>query len=317
MYRIISPNRQDYFAKKGGFAMALSACNTETDSAGRELTVHGTAAFPIACYHDDLEAAPVPWHWHEELELLIASEGGVLAAAAGEKYTLAEGDGLFINAGVLHADWPLAVGRCRLHSVVFHPRLVGGSPDSVFWQKYLQPLLTDPSRPCAVLRRSVDWQRETMGCMERAFRAVVNEIPGYEFKTRAALSEMMYLLVTRAPATRAVPKKALRSADRIKTMLQFVQTHYAEDLTVEQIAASASISPSECLRCFHDMIGTTPNQYLRGQRLQRAAELLCGQVTAIAAQCGFEDSSYFARSFRQLYGCGPTEFRRRTLRAGQ
>ena len=56
------------------------------------------------------------------------------------------------------------------------------------------------------------------------------------------------------------------------------------------------------------------------QRLQRAAELLCGttlQVTAIAAQCGFEDSSYFARSFRQLYGCGPTEFRRRTLRAGQ
>ena len=77
MYRIISPNRQDYFAKKGGFAMALSACNTETDSAGRELTVHGTAAFPIACYHDDLEAAPVPWHWHEELELLIASEGGV------------------------------------------------------------------------------------------------------------------------------------------------------------------------------------------------------------------------------------------------
>lgn len=202
--------------------MALSACNTETDSAGRELTVHGTAAFPIACYHDDLEAAPVPWHWHEELELLIASEGGVLAAAAGEKYTLAEGDGLFINAGVLHADWPLAVGRCRLHSVVFHPRLVGGSPDSVFWQKYLQPLLTDPSRPCAVLRRSVDWQREAMGCMERAFRAVVNEIPGYEFKTRAALSEMMYLLVTRAPATRAVPKKALRSADRIKTMLQFV-----------------------------------------------------------------------------------------------
>ena len=169
--------------------MALSACNTETDSAGRELTAHGTAAFPIACYHDDLEAAPVPWHWHEELELLIASEGGVLAAAAGEKYTLAEGDGLFINAGVLHADWPLTAGRCRLHSVVFHPRLVGGSPDSVFWQKYLQPLLTDPSRPCAVLRRSVDWQREAIDCMERAFRAVVNEIPGYEFKTRAALSD--------------------------------------------------------------------------------------------------------------------------------
>lgn len=64
----------------------------------------------------------------------------------------------------------------------------------------------------------------------------------------------------------AMPKKALRNADRIKTMLQFIQEHYAEDISVEQVASSASISPSECLRCFHNMIGTTPNQYLRDQR---------------------------------------------------
>ena len=94
--------------------MALSACDTTTDAAGRELTAHGTAAFPIACYHDDLAAEPVPWHWHEEVEMLIASEGRVLAAAAGEKYQLDEGDGIFINAGVLHTDWPLNAGRCRL-----------------------------------------------------------------------------------------------------------------------------------------------------------------------------------------------------------
>mgnify|MGYP000197470370 FL=1 len=142
--------------------MGLQTCGLNRNHAQKELQPHGTVEFPCAAYasrHTDAPGDTIPWHWHEELELLIASEGGVLAAAAGEKYTLAEGDGLFINAGVLHADWPLAVGRCRLHSVVFHPRLVGGSPDSVFWQKYLQPLLTDPSRPCAVLRRSVDWQR--------------------------------------------------------------------------------------------------------------------------------------------------------------
>ena len=86
------------------------------------------------------------------------------------------------------------------------------------------------------------------------------------------------------------------------------------DLTVEQIAASASISPSECLRCFHDMIGTTPNQYLRDQRAQRAAELLCGtglRVTEIAMQCGFQDASYFARAFKKRTGETPTQYRRR------
>ena len=40
--------------------MALSACNTETDSAGRELTVHGTAAFPIACYTTIWKLPPYP-----------------------------------------------------------------------------------------------------------------------------------------------------------------------------------------------------------------------------------------------------------------
>lgn len=158
--------------------MALSLCRTTVDDSARELMEHGTAAFPIACYHDDLQAEPVPWHWHEELEVLVVSEGMILATAGGEKFRLEKGEGLFINAGVLHGDWPLNAGSCRLHRMVFHPRLVGGNPDSVFWQKYLQPLLTDPSRPCAVLRPTVDWQHEAIEDMERAFRAVVNEIPG-------------------------------------------------------------------------------------------------------------------------------------------
>lgn len=293
--------------------MALSDCLTETDAAGRELALHGTAPFPVACYHDDLAAVAVPWHWHEELEVLVVSEGTVLAAAGAEKYTVRQGDGVFVNAGVLHADWPAAPGGCRLHSLVFHPRLVGGSTDSVFWQNYLQPLLSDAARGCACLRREVDWQRQALTAAERAYQAMVLEEPGYEFRVRAALSEMVFLLVSHAPAGRELPKKALRNADRIKTMLQFIQTHYAEDIRLADIAASAAISASECLRCFHDMIGTTPNRYLRRYRAQRAAELLCGtglRVTDIALQCGFQDESYFARAFRQEYGCGPTEYRR-------
>jgi len=127
--------------------------------------------------------------------------------------------------------------------------------------------------------------------------------------------EMAYPAVLNMLDLAGIP---LRSADRIKQMLQYIQDHYAEDVSVDQIAASASISASECLRCFHDMIGTTPNQYLRDRRAQRAAELLCGtglSVTEIAGQCGFQDGSYFARSFRQVCGCGPTAYRRKARRA--
>lgn len=149
----------------------------------------------------------MPWHWHEDLEVLVVTEGTVLAAAGGEKCALPVGDGIFINAGVLHADWQASAVPCRLRSMVFHPRLVGGSADSVFWQKYLQPLLTDPTRPCAVLHREIPWQRQALEAMEQAYRAVVNEVPGYEFKARAALSEMIWQLVTHAPSARPIPKR--------------------------------------------------------------------------------------------------------------
>lgn len=74
--------------------MALSLCRTTVDDSARELMEHGTAAFPIACYHDDLQAEPVPWHWHEELEVLVVSEGMILATAGGEKFRLGKGEGL-------------------------------------------------------------------------------------------------------------------------------------------------------------------------------------------------------------------------------
>ena len=124
-------------------------------------------------------------------------------------------------------------------------------------------------------------------------------------------------------ATTAI-NKAVSAAGEAKDAADAARTSVIEyrqlsDDCKAKIAASAAISPSECLRCFHDMIGTTPNQYLRDQRTQRAAELLCGtglQVSEIAAQCGFQDASYFARAFRQVYGCGPTEYRRKARRAG-
>lgn len=292
-------------------------CPAATDAAGRELARHGSAPFPVASYDDDLAALPVPWHWHEELELILATEGLLLVDAGQEKHTLCPGQGLFINAGVLHAVEPAAPGPCRLHSLVFHPRLVGGAPGSVFWQEYLQPLLTDATRGSIPLAPQLAWQAQVMQATGQAYRQMAEQAPGYAFGVRAALSQAVFLLCHHTCPTQPPPQRALRNAGRVKTMLQFIQAHYAEPLTIREIAASAAISVSECLRCFHEVIGATPIQYLRQYRVQRAAELLCGtglRVTDISLQCGFSEVSYFARAFRQVYGLGPSEYRRR---AGQ
>ena len=64
--------------------MALSACGpVSTDQQGRELVEHGTALFPVACYHDNISEAGVPWHWHDELEVLVIETGSARVSVNG------------------------------------------------------------------------------------------------------------------------------------------------------------------------------------------------------------------------------------------
>lgn len=294
--------------------MALGTCNNPVDSQGRELVEHGTTAFPIACYYDDLSKDSVPWHWHEELEAAVITEGSALVAAGNEKYTLYPGDGFFINSGILHGCWNADTSACRFHSLVFHPRLVGGSLDSVFYQSYVQPLTENCGLESLLLKPEIPWQARALEAIENAWQACVQEPPGCEFTARNALSELVFLLHRHAPAAPGNPSvRSLRNGERIKQMLQFIHDHCTDPLTTEAIAKSAAISESECLRCFRSTIGTTPIQYVKQYRIQQAALLLTStseKISDIASQCGFQDMSYFTRTFRELKGCIPTEYRR-------
>ena len=103
--------------------MALSDCGVSTSPQGRELKEHGTPLFPAACYHDDLSRLEIPWHWHDELEAVMIEAGSALVCADGKSYPLQQGEGCFINSGVLHGIWSNGQTPCRLRSVVFHPRM--------------------------------------------------------------------------------------------------------------------------------------------------------------------------------------------------
>ena len=295
--------------------MALAACGSAADPNGRELVAHGTALFPVACYRDELflEDVPCPWHWHDELEAVVIAQGEVLVAAGREKFTVPTGSGFFINARVLHNVWDHSGQGFRLHSVVFHPRLVGGSLDSVFWQDYLLPLMSSQAPEYVRLDPAVPWNRDALASIEAAWHSAALEPSGFQFQIRSALSQLVFQLVSQLPAEPRTPsEKALRDESRVKDMMRFIQSHYAQELTTAQIAASTAISESECLRCFRATIGTTPIQYLRQFRVQKAAELLAGttlKVGDVGSRCGFQEMSYFSKTFRELKGCTPSVYR--------
>lgn len=294
--------------------MSISICNTATDSRGRELIDHGTALFPIACYHDDLSVDSVPWHWHDELEAVIVTHGTAFVTAGAQTYTVEQGCGFFINAGIIHAAWGKEGSGCRFHSVVFHPRLVGSSIDSIFWQSYIQPLVKNKSLESILLRDCDSVHRDMISCIEGTWQSCANEEFGYEFNVRTELSKLILLLSACHPSPiKPISEKVLRDSERIKIMLSFIHEFYFERLDAALIAKQAMISESECLRCFKSAIGSSPMRYLKQYRIQRAAEQLIsghGKIIDIGAQCGFFDTSYFIKSFREFKGCTPTMYRK-------
>ena len=183
----------------------------------------------------------------------------------------------------------------------------------MFYQNYILPLIENQSLEGLFLQPGVLWQKAVLDAIEESWQACVNEPDGYEFLVRSALSQLVFQIHSHLPAFKPQSGgKANRNAERIKIMLQYIHDHFANEISTRHIAQSATVSESECLRCFRATIGTTPIQYLKQYRIQRAAQLLLttqDKIADIGAQCGFQDVSYFTKTFRQAKGCTPSQYR--------
>ncbi len=290
---------------------------TDVAPDGRELVTIGTPEFPAQLWgrwNNNEKVSKVPWHWHEELELNRVTDGVEMVTVDGKTFRLEPGQGVFVNTEVMHGSDPAeGCTTFRHDSLVFHPSLVGGASGSVFWQKYLSPVLNAPECRCVPLLGETEWEREILQQIDRI--ATTWQKKGYEFEVRDALSRVIFLLSENCVRHAQAPsERELRDAERIKQMVDFVRAHRTEAITTEEIAASASISVSECLRCFRRMMNLTPKEYLRQHRVRHAVQLLTQtnfSIARIGEECGFEDMSYFARVFRMERGCTPSEYRAR------
>ncbi|MCM3782441.1 AraC family transcriptional regulator [Neobacillus mesonae] len=94
--------------------------------------------------------------------------------------------------------------------------------------------------------------------------------------------------------------------------LSYIEDHYLEPITLEDIALQSDISVRHLNRIFKAYYQTSPMAYLQRLRLERACLLLRQTqlpITEISFQSGFNDSNYFARQFKKVYGTSPKSFR--------
>jgi transcriptional regulator GlxA family with amidase domain len=103
----------------------------------------------------------------------------------------------------------------------------------------------------------------------------------------------------------------------LASILAYMNSHYARPLTVAGLARMAGLSRAHFIRAFRASTGTTPRQYLRARRIDRARELLVRTpmpITTICEMVGFHSLGSFSSLFRRVTGESPAAWRARRRR---
>jgi AraC family transcriptional regulator len=99
----------------------------------------------------------------------------------------------------------------------------------------------------------------------------------------------------------------------------FIESHFARDITLDEVAGICGLSRFQMSRLFHHATGRTVTAYVRGRRLTEAARALANgapDILPVALQAGYGSHEAFSRAFRDQFGLTPVEVRTRATLDG-
>lgn len=289
----------------------------ELTSQKRELKLHGTYGFPVYVGRKPISAYPTgsfPWHWHDEVEFTLAASGSMEYRVNDSRYQLSAGQGLFCNSGALHSGSALQEARdCDYISITVHPRLLSGFEGSVIGSKYVSPLLESQGLPSLLLSPDVPWQAGVLEYLHKIYELCGSRENGYEMLVQSCFMQVWAELSAHCPSrSQKGQNEDPEKLRRLREILTFLHEHYADRITLDDIAAHVGLCKSECCRFFKRQMGTPLFDYLSDYRVGKSlASLKAGSSVAEAAEAsGFTDPSYYAKVFRAHTGRSPSQYRR-------
>lgn len=248
-------------------------------------------------------------HWHSALEIVVPVDNWYDAVIGETTYHSVPGDVMLIPPGELHALKAPKNGSRFIY--LFDISAFSGLQGFAGIQSIL-------SKPIQLTRSACP------KIYEEAFQLLVQMRDEYfsenEFAALSIYSLLLKFFVKLAQNHRdSIPlfshikvQKQREYADRFNTVLDYIDTHYTEDLKLDDIASSVGFSKYHFSRLFKQYTNYTLGAYICHRRIKVAEELLEQQelsITEVAMKSGFPSIPTFNRLFKQYKGCSPSEYR--------
>ncbi|MDD2708788.1 MAG: AraC family transcriptional regulator [Verrucomicrobiae bacterium] len=278
-----------------------------------------TPSSPFPFHIERISQARCGEHRHEFLELVYVWKGEASHVANDCRTPLKSGDVFFIS----RRDWH-GYEDCRdlqIVNILFLPPALGS-----------RGLEREEYRPFydAIFLESVSKQSvfhlHLAGLLDVRVRALLEEMlqehaakgRGYQEILKNDLRNLLILLTRSRQRDDALSRELAGAVaaqqHRFQQALHFMEIHFAQKISLPQVAGLACVSPNYFSELFHKVIGKTFLQYLTDLRMKHAALLLTGTdlgVKDVAARSGFSDFRHFMRTFKKFHGATPGVFRKK------
>lgn len=170
---------------------------------------------------------------------------------------------------------------------------------------------------------SPDKEGDPLGLMDRAWSfqadgyerllaraealAALGDVPTLESRLNQIIGATSLLRTMFDPSPRA------QSDERMARARAYLETHFSERLSLDDLAARYGMAAQRFSYCFMRAHGVRPMSFLVALRLEHAMQLLQTDMSVkdVARAVGYDDALYFSRLFKRHYGCSPSEARRR------
>lgn len=277
----------------------------------KENAKHGDAFFPVQKYLTRLapDYPVVTTHWHEEAEFTLITKGNCLYQIDLTEYEVKEGDILFIPPLFLHSISLGGAGEICSETYVFHLNFLGGNSTDICSTRYLTPMMNQEITMPFLITRT----HPAYVSLHKIFNQITSlydeAAAGYELALKALFLQAVFLLLQYSEKTTASDTRI--SSDKLKQVLDYIEGHYAEPVTVSELAAVCYFSDYHFMRFFKKHMNMTCVEYINNLRLEKAVEQFeQGNVSIldVSRSVGFRNLSYFHRAFKKKYHMTPLGF---------
>ncbi len=270
---------------------------------------HGSAAFPVDYFYVD-ENHPsysMPFHWHKEWEIIRVRRGEMQLYADDREYRAGAGDVFLLREGTLHGSTPRG---CIYECFNFDPDLLFANVRSV--RDDLRPFLRGELLPTLYYPSGFSGIHPVVEELLTPFRTRQPE-SHCRLMTFGNLSRLFALILDDGCYTESlgVPSKTTAKITQLKPVLEYIETHFSEPLTLETLAKIIGMNPKYFCRFFQSITKLTPMNYVNYYRVEEASNLLCNTgrtVTEIGFECGFNDTCHFIKTFKKHKGTTPKQY---------